>query len=144
MGYRSDVYMCITGPKDTILAGIATLRIEGDADMHAALDEWKVVAAAEPSEAAMVLGGQGTDWKWYDDFPDVHAHNTIFNHFAELAGDDTQLHGVFVRIGEEDDDIESREFNEGYDLGAPRRSIFREYDGSGPDLRSRLANSSQV
>lgn len=144
MGYRSDVYMCITGPKDTILAGIATLRIEGDQVMHAVLDEWNVVESARPDCAVMVLGGKGTSWKWYRDFPDVRAHNTVFEHFAELSEDDEQLHGILLRIGEDDDDVESREFNEGYELGRVVRDIVRAYDGSGTDLRPRLASPSQV
>ena len=140
MGYRSDVYMCITGPKDTILAGLATLRIEGDQTMHTALDEWSCTQCHEsPDRAVLVLGGQGTDWKWYDSYPYVQAHSAIFEHFAELAGDDEQLHGIFIRIGEDDDDIESREFNEGYELGTVVRRIDRAYDGSGIDLRHRLA-----
>lgn len=145
MGYRSDVYMCITGPKDTILAGIAALRIEGDQVMHAALDEWSCTQCREfPDRAVLVLGGQGTDWKWYDDYPDVRAHNTIFEYFAELSEDNEQLHGIFLRIGEDDDDIESREFNEGYELGRVVRGIDRSHFGHGPDLRPRLADPSQV
>lgn len=145
MGYRSDVYMCITGPKDTILAGLATLRIEGDQTMHTALDEWSCTQCIEtPGHAVLVLGGQGTDWKWYDSYPGVQAHSAIFEHFAGLAGDDEQLHGIFIRIGEDDDDIESREFNEGYELGGVERRIDRAYDGSGIDLRPRLASPSQV
>ena len=144
MGYRSDVYMCITGPKDTILAGVATLRIGGDQVMHAALDEWNVVESARPDCAVMVLGGTGTHWKWYEDYPDVRAHNTIFEHFAELSEDDEQLHGIFIRIGEDDDDVESRDFNAGYELGRVVRDIDRAYNGFGTDLRPRLASPSQV
>lgn len=143
MGYRSDVYMCIAGPQDTILAGIATLRLQGDQHMHEALDEWKVVENAA-GQAVMVLGGQGTDWKWYDSCPDVQAHNSVFHHFEALGDEDAAVHGVFVRIGEDDTDIEARSFNEGYEMGSIERGIFRAYDGRGPDLRPRLANSSQV
>ena len=145
MGYRSDVYMCITGPKDTILAGIAALRIEGDQVMHAVLDEWSCTQCHEsPDRAVLVLGGQGTDWKWYEDYLDVRAHTAVFGYFAELSESDEELHGIFIRIGEDDDDIESREFNEGYELGSVERRIDRAYDGSGIDLRPRLADPSQV
>ena len=58
MGYRSDVYMCIRGPTKSILAGIATLRLEGDTAMHEALDEWNVTACSE-THATMVLGVRG-------------------------------------------------------------------------------------
>ncbi len=145
MGYRSDVYMCITGPKDTILTGLATLRIGGDQVMHTALDEWSCTQCIGiPGHAVLVLGGQGTDWKWYDSYPDVQAHSAIFEHFAELAGDDEQLSGIFVRLGEDDTDTESRDFNEGYELGRVERRIDRAYDGLGIDLRPRLASPSQV
>ena len=139
MGYRSDVYMCIKGPTELILAGIATLRLGGDSVMHEALDEWNIVAAS-PEHAVMVLGGQKTDWRWYQDFPAVQAHLKIYGYFEESAEEEgSELDGVFVRIGEDDMDVVTTSFNEGYDLGVPQRSIFRAYTGEGTDLRPRIA-----
>ena len=143
MEYRSDVYMCIKGPTKSILAGIATLRLEGDTAMHEALDEWNVTACSE-THATMVLGGQGRSWKWYESYPDVQAHHKIYNYFQDQSEEDSELDGTFVRIGEDDADIFTTSFNEGCALGVVERNIFRAYEGTGEDLRPSIAAQQQA
>jgi len=69
--------------------------------------------------------------KWYDDYADVQCHEALL----ELADDwitqqaeDTKLIGScirwgFVRIGEENDDIDERHNNDGYELVYLTRGI---------------------
>jgi hypothetical protein len=69
--------------------------------------------------------------KWYDDYSDVQCHEALL----ELADDwitqqveDKRLEGScirwgFVRIGEENDDIDERHNNDGYELVYLTRGI---------------------
>ena len=83
MGYRSDVYMCIKGPTKSILAGIATLRLEGDTAMHEALDEWNVTACSE-THATMV----GTDGELLGQFRGGGcAHGNVWRRGGELKNE---------------------------------------------------------
>lgn len=130
MGYRSEVRMVIHGPKEVILREFANLRLTGDKVMQEALDEWRVMETAPivyrsgegvPNQvfpaAAAILGKGGTSWKWYVSYPDVQAHEHVFRHFQDLYNEhDTDEHpasflnGAFVRIGEDDNDIETTYF----------------------------------
>ena len=145
MGYHSDVRMVIRGPVQKILDGFAHLRLTGDDVMCSALDEWEVKAVAH-SSAVAILGRGGVDWKWYESYPDVVAHNTIFHYFQDVAESiDSDVIGAFVRIGENDDDIETAYFGGEFpaDLARPVRSIDCEYDSlSGDDLHPRVAQTS--
>lgn len=153
MGYRSDVYICIRGPAERMLAEVATLRLAGDSTMHEALDEWTLTSCEdEENRAVLVLGGLGTDWKWYDSYPDVQAHMKIYEHFETLEYESAMLpdvggsvlDGIFVRVGEDDDDVERRSFGDSsYDLGGARTVIEREFSGSGTDLRPRVEEAHQ-
>ena len=144
MGYRSDVYMCIRGPLKKMLTEVALLRLEGDKCMQDALDEWSLTAV-ELGRAVLVLGGNGTDWKWYEDFPDVQAHLAVFQHFQTLAEDDDESNfgGNFSRIGEETDDVVQDYFGDGDELACIVRTIDRSYTGSGVDLRPRIEEARQ-
>jgi hypothetical protein len=111
--------MVFQGPRETILAGFATLALTGDQVMQDAIKEWKIMADGEPEGAdgaiipmaVAILGQGGVNWKWYPDYPCVAAHRRIWRHFADLHEneDDTQklVDGSFVRVGEEDGDIET-------------------------------------
>lgn len=161
MGYESNVRMVVRGPKEVILREFAALRLNGDDIKKEALDEWKVMDddpitfMATPTDtklthmdaAVAILGAGGTHWKWHKAYPDVQAHTHIYQHFEELYSEcepdspEAFLCGAFVRIGENDDDIESEDFGEeGYELARPVRTIDCHYDKlNSPDLRPRLA-----
>lgn len=147
MGYRSDVRMVIHGPVQKILDGFAHLRLTGDETMISALDEWEVKAVANDCAVA-ILGRGGVDWKWYESYSDVIAHTMIFKYFEDLSDsipDGAGIDGGFVRIGENDDDIETAYFGNNYpaDFVRPVRSIDCQYDHlPGEDLRPRVAQTS--
>lgn len=68
--------------------------------------------------------------KWYDDYKDVQAHERLYElmvEYAELYGNRENMNNpvscAYVRIGEEDDDIEER--GAGYD----QYSIMSTYRG---------------
>lgn len=69
--------------------------------------------------------------KWYDDYPDVQCHEALLelaDEWVSQQAEDKRLEGScirwgFVRIGEENDDIDERHNNNGYDLVYLTRGI---------------------
>ena len=148
MGYCSDVRMVIGGATDEILNGFAHLRLTADKNMIEALDEWEVKAdnSNGTGRAVAILGRGGVSWKWHESYSDVIAHNTIFRYFQDMSdSDDSTVNGGFIRIGENDDDIETAYFGNDYPADFVRsvRSIQCDYDDlNGDDLRPRIAQTS--
>lgn len=157
MGYRSDVRMVIQGPKELILTGFGALNLTGDATMLEATEEWRIMddgvqkTVGEPDIplAVAILGQGGSNWRWYDSDEDVQAHKAVFCHFEELYDNFPNerpynlLVGAFVRIGDDDDDIESRYWGDDpYDLLSVQRMVDCPYDAKrSPDLRESLAQA---
>lgn len=116
MGYRSYGRMVLTGEKDRVLAIIADLKLRGNKHMHEALDE--MVLWEDNGEAYLAL--EFNDWKWYPDYPDIQAFEAIWDAFREAyedGEDKPKLDGAFIRVGEDDDDVERRYFGDDpYDL----------------------------
>jgi hypothetical protein len=50
----------------------------------------------------------GNDWKWYPDYEDVQAWNELWENMQDIEG----ISGYFVRVGEENDDIEEMQFGD--------------------------------
>jgi len=77
------------------------------------------------------------DTKWYSHYEDVAMHEALLDFFGgkadailtDDANEDAAIEGQFVRIGEEDEDIETRTFGEGFDVWgrlSVERSICRD------------------
>ncbi len=112
MGYRSDVAIRIIGPRDRMLAELSGLLLVGDHYMREALDEFTVMPL-HTDEAVLALNYES--WKWYSGYEDVQAFEKIWSHFHEIVDDEGNgiFCGAFLRIGENDDDVEQRSFGEG-------------------------------
>jgi hypothetical protein len=50
------------------------------------------------------------DWKWYDSHEDVQWFEALWGEAAEMEADGSELHGLFYRIGEDNNDVEERAF----------------------------------
>ena len=50
----------------------------------------------------------GSDWKWYPDYDDVKAWDELWESMQKVEG----ISGYFVRVGEEQADIEEMEFGD--------------------------------
>jgi hypothetical protein len=50
----------------------------------------------------------GNDWKWYPSYPDVQAWDEMWENMQDIEG----ISGYFVRVGEENDDIEEMQFGD--------------------------------
>ena len=76
---------------------------------------------------------QFSDVKWYESYPEVQAFDAFWEKFCELA-DESEEEGdpvcwacEFIRIGENDDDIETKASNEAEWLMQVQRSIELNY-----------------
>lgn len=146
MGYHSEVCMVIRAPKEWLVTEIATMRLTGDELRQQALDELMLIADGEDS-AILYLR---ENCNWYDNYPDVSALESVWNHFVELQTverssniaegipyDDIDM--AFVRIGEDNGDVETRYYGDNsYTLAQVNRSTEINFDAEVKDIRPRL------
>jgi hypothetical protein len=137
MGYRSDGAIAISGPHELVTTEIARLMLTGDETLRKVLtDEFKLVPY---SKDRVVLGLEYDGWKMYPDYADVRALMAVFDHFATLHAADPEkslLAGAWVRIGEEDDDVETKYFGDnGYGLASVSRRVCCDADFDADDIR---------
>lgn len=113
MGYRSDVAICIYGPKDKMTALVAAARIQGcmpetnDSGLH----------MFDYDDSKHMIHAFYEEVKWYDGYEDVDTWHEFLGQAAEFDDLSTE----FIRIGENYDDIEANRHGEHqYFLGANR------------------------
>lgn len=112
MGYRSQVAFAIRGKKEDITAVLTTYRLSDIPGSKEALAE---LSASETDDGYVTLSFYNESTKWYEGYPEVGALTAIFNTFeaAEQEGDyQGRFNGAFVRIGEDDEDLEITYFGE--------------------------------
>jgi hypothetical protein len=131
MGYRSHIIFVVKGEKQAVINGLAAFRL-ANAFTKDQLDALAEVQQID-SEACcinedktvtttpiLILKFEGQDQKWYDDYPEVQALLKLYGYFEDYVAEgdeEVYFEGAFGRIGEEDNDTESRSFgDEGYDL----------------------------
>lgn len=121
MGYRSQVRSCVYSDDAELFdAFIAGQKLVGNQVFNPSSSETnsgfaesleftekeythtQPLADGRTKQVYKILDLYGDDWKWYDSYPDVKAWDK-FIHDAVDAG----LNYEFVRVGEEDGDIES-------------------------------------
>jgi len=125
MGYRSQVAFAIRGKKEDVIPVLMTLRLEGSAATKAALDE----LSASEHEGWLTLSFYEESVKWYDGYDDVDALKAIYEKFKDEENADERrlFDGAFVRIGEDDDDLETDFWgDEPYGLVSLNRTVHLE------------------
>lgn len=118
MGYRSDVkYVIAFTSKEAKIGFLAQVRLIGGA-LQEAIEETNY----DNDTARIFFAADST--KWYDDYPEVQAHNQLLSMAAEMPPELCNGYD-FVRIGEETDDIESKSegHNPPYDAINIHRSV---------------------
>ena len=134
--------MVIVGPKDKMRAELVSLKMNDAGIAEHVLDDKGLHIFEDGNDLVFYLTG---DFKWYPEYVDVQAYTRVFEHFRGLYDDpdspDTapdKYEGAFVRIGEEDDDIETSYFGDDpYELASVQRGIYSRYDGrNAPDIRA--------
>lgn len=99
MGYRSTVSYIISFEKMEDRETYMNLVLaKKDEHLTQALDECHI-----PETDATIFFYQ-PDTKWYDSYPQVQAHTSLYEEARGMFGDAVDY--TFVRVGEEDDDIE--------------------------------------
>lgn len=122
MGYRNQVAFAVCGKKEDVIPVLMTLRLEGSAATKKALDE----LSASEYEGWLTLSFYEESVKWYDSYDDVNALKAIYEKFKdeENSNERRLFDGAFVRIGEDDNDIETDYWGDGpYSLVSLVRTI---------------------
>ena len=99
MGYRSDVkYVMQFMDKDARDSFVAVQKMVADVEGYAeTIKDWDLDTRDDRIYFA------ADNWKWYDSFPVVQAHDDLLNKCCEMGGA-----YVFYRIGENWDDMDER------------------------------------
>ena len=101
MGYYSEVaYVIEFKDKDQKETFINLQKVKADDTINDALMELMNIT----DEGNNKLAFHESSVKWYDDFIDVKAHHRLMQEAEELFPDDVSW--LFVRIGEQDDDMQ--------------------------------------
>ena len=116
MGYRSDVKL--------------VFYCKNEGDNFAKLEAWvgeKLKEEAEYSQRIEHGSLQGImfvwEWiKWYEDYPEIAKIIQAMDEFSDTMTEDGFMY-EFIRVGEEDDDIEHRDSNNAAGLLSVRRTI---------------------
>lgn len=98
MGYRSDVAIGMAFPdREALVAFLTAVRL----DNTIPAEELARYEVTDAGEVGVLLHAYFLGVKWYDSYRDVQCHTNMLCTAAE-SGAGT----AFVRIGEEDDDVE--------------------------------------
>lgn len=137
MGYRSDGNIRIRGPYEFMLTQIAHLNVTGNDSVRQVLKDEFILTKKDgdtPEKPFLMMSLDYSQWKWYSEYEDVQAFETIWSHFCDLheETDSTAenyeatllIDGAFVRLGEDESDVETRYFGDDpYELVRPYRGI---------------------
>lgn len=127
MGYRSQVLIIIQGSKVDVDTQLAALRLTSP---DPKILEWIKEFDRITEEDQLTLRYYGSDVKWYPDYDDVQGIESIYCHFSDLENVEGSppIDGKFIRVGENEDDIEHRGFgNEPYELADVSVDIHSQY-----------------
>lgn len=105
MGYYSEVTYVAIGKKDDMLTAIAAWRLSNPDQAAIQLDEVYIVPHGDEH---LLVSFYADSIKWYDRFDAIRAHTQFL---ASL--EDKPITARFVRIGEDIDDIEVRDYGYG-------------------------------
>lgn len=117
MSHRSAVTACIVGPENTMRAHLVSFRLT-HVDAQKTFGQFYFYVRDEQLFATIHL----IDVKWYSGAEEVEAFSALFNFLREEEFNG--INGAFVRLGEDDADIETIYFGDNpYDLVSVHRSI---------------------
>lgn len=120
MGYRSDV-TCVmyasqpNGERDE--AGMAF--VKAWLNTHIAEEDKELF---EFNDNTVVFSVE--QWKWYDSYSDIQRLEKLFEDFMELCDEGSNYRMEFIRVGENYDDIETRDSYNAHGLLKLKRSIY--------------------
>ena len=125
MGYRSTVaYKIVFDKADDFWGFIAEAKL--DPDTALCFDKEENRDNFEVDEEKYEIRFFAQDWKWYDDYPEVKAHEALWEKAEERCDEDqVTVNGAYARVGEEDDDNVTRYFGDDpYDMVSISRQVI--------------------
>jgi hypothetical protein len=124
MGYRSIVaYKIAFNMKEDFWGFIAESKL--DPDTALCFDDKENEGKFEVDEEKYEIRFLAEDWKWYDDYPEVKAHEALFNKAEERDSEGIEVDGAYCRVGEESDDNHERYFgNDPYEMVSISRQVI--------------------
>jgi hypothetical protein len=143
MGYRSDVHMVVQGVEEEVLTAWGAFRLTNPWT-GIGKDPCEEHMSITRSKVYVTICFTAEDWKWYGGYEDVDRINKLWSHFSDWPSDNEvsgmRMSGAFIRIGEDDTDIDTKYFGDGpYDLARVTRSIDSQYSVDlANDIRSKL------
>ena len=146
MGYRSLVGICFTRDKNTapsVPELLALARVKGIIKDDGLGKYWSAKDYGWDNDKFMFYV---EDVKWYESFEDVVLMETLFAFVKELSEENEDWYsGMFLRIGEEDSDIEQNVFGHNpYDHMCLSRSISFDDSLLGNQKEKELTQQTQV
>ena len=124
MGYRSTVaYKIAFNMKEDFWGFIAEAKL--DPETALCFDNKENEDKFEVDEEKYEIRFLAEDWKWYDDYPEVKAHEALFNKAEERDSEGIEVDGAYCRVGEESDDNHERYFgNDPYEMVCISRQVI--------------------
>lgn len=140
MGYYSEVAYVAVGKKDDMLTAIAAWRLNSPDKAGIHLDEVDIVPRGNEH---LLVSFYADSTKWYDSFEGIQAHESFL-----LSLEDKPIAARLVRIGEDENDIETQTYGDGCDgfddlhsYIYPVRSIYIDlYIDPEQDIRKQAKN----
>lgn len=131
MGYRSDVAYKIKF-EDAETMALFLAEVKAKEEYKRALDdimEFKGRNGLEINEDRLYISYYMTNIKWYDEYPEVQAHEGIVELAREYRNDhDKKIEFAFARIGEEMEDNDNWASDDGYHLVWISRQVMFDED----------------
>jgi len=123
MGYRSTVAYKIKFEKaDDFWGFVAEAKL--DPETQLCFNDKDNPECFVVDEEKYEISFLAEDWKWYEDYPEVKAHEALFNKAEDRDSDGVEVDGAYCRIGEESDDNHERYFgNDPYDMVRISRQV---------------------
>jgi hypothetical protein len=106
MGYRSDVAIAIYGPEKVMVPFLAAQRMTTASPLVLEKDYIEQREYTKDGEPWILLTTYQESVKWYPSYPCVAAWSALLGEISDNC-EQTGLTYEFIRIGEENDDIES-------------------------------------
>ena len=120
MGYVSQVLWAIAGPREKLDAFLTHCKLAHGPEVSAALNDSSLMRGTYGGKAVIYVH---ESCKWYESYPEVQAFMALFR-FADEHSEQYELDGIFLRSGEEEPDLTTRQFGqEPYDLGSIHISV---------------------
>jgi hypothetical protein len=108
MGYKSQVAFYIKGPTEHITTILTTIRltlVDPPSD-----PSYCLLKVTHDNDGVSRICMYEADTKWYSSFEGVQYLEEVWDIAQQYEADYGELSGAFIRIGEDDKDIETRYF----------------------------------